>query len=117
MNPGGQSIRVWRAGTPTQDEYHNDVPGPPTGTLVAGCSVQPGPGTEYLLDRSATTTAWTVWAPIGADIRDDDEVEYPAAAAADYATAKVYEIDGQVDRWEVGDPLDHLSMRLKRSQG
>lgn len=117
MKLGTQAIRVWRAGAPVEDDYHNPVPGAPTGSLVTGCSVQPGPGPEYLLDRSATTTVWTVYAPVTADVRDDDEVEYPAAAVANYATAKVYEIDGSVQRWETGTRLDHKVIRLKRSQG
>ena len=111
MNLGVQTIRVLRAGDPTEDDYHNEVPGPPVAHDVAGCSVQPGPGPEYLLDRSATTTEWTVWAPLSADVLDDDSVEYPAGSG------KVYEIDGSVQRWEVGDPLDHLEIRLKRGQG
>jgi len=111
VNPGVQTIRVLRAGASTEDEYHNEIPGTPTGTDVPGCSVQPGPGTEYLLDRSATTTVWTVWAPLSADVRDDDSVEYP------FGSGKVYEIDGAVERWEVGDPLDHLVIRLKKGQG
>lgn len=117
MRLGTQSIRVWRAGAPTEDEYHNQIPGDPTGVLVDGCSVQPGAGAEYVLDRSATTTAWTVWAPIAADVRDDDEIEYPAAPTAAYETAKRYPIKGPVDRWEVGTPLDHLVIRLERTQG
>lgn len=106
-----QAIRVLRAGTPTEDEYHNEIPGPAVSHDVAGCSVQPGPGAEYLLDRSATTTVWTVWAPLDADVLDDDSVEYPVGSG------KVYEIDGSVERWEVGDPLDHLVIRLKKGQG
>lgn len=117
MRLGTQSVRVWRAGEPVEDEYHNEIPGDPTGTLVEWCSVQPGPGAEFLGDRSATTTAYTVWAPLATDVRDDDEVEYPAADSPDYATATVYAIDGPVDRWEVGTPLDHLVIRLRRSQG
>lgn len=114
---GRQSIRVWRAGAPVEDTYHNEIPGDPTGTAVSGCSVQPGPGAEYLLDRSATTTAWTVWAPLATDVLDDDEIEYPVADPADFETAKLYAIDGPVDRWEVGTPLDHLVIRLRRNQG
>jgi len=111
MRLGVQSVRVLRAGTPTEDEYHNEIPGAVTPHDVDGCSVQPGPGAEYLLDRSATTTLWTVWAPLTADVEDDDTVEYPVGSGA------VYEIDGPVERWEVGDPLDHLVIRLKRGQG
>lgn len=108
---GRQTIRAWRAGAPTEDEYHNIIAGDAVPHDVTGCSVQPGPGTEYLLDRSATTTIWTVWAPLSADLTDDDEVEYPVGSG------KRYEVDGSVERWEVGTRLDHLVIRLRRSQG
>jgi len=111
MRLGVQSVRILRAGASTEDEYHNEIPGSPTAHDVAGCSVQPGPGPEYLLDRSATTTVWTVWAPLDADVTDDDSVEYPVGSG------KVYEIDGSVERWEVGDALDHLMIRLRKAQG
>lgn len=114
---GNQSIRVWRAGSPVEDTYHNQIPGEPTGSVVRGCSVQPGPGAEYVLDRSATTTAYTVWAPLSTDVLDDDDIEYPVADVADFLTATLYPIDGAVERWEVGTALDHLVIRLRRTQG
>lgn len=113
---GTQKIRVWRATSGGEDEYHNPIPGPPASHDVEGCSVQPGAGTEYVIDRSATTTVYTVWAPIDADVLDDDEIEREPFAA-DYASAKPYEIDGPVGRWAVGTPLDHLTVPLKKTQG
>lgn len=111
MKLGVQTIRVLRPGASVEDEYHNKIPGVPVPHDVSGCSVQPGPGAEYLLDRSSTTTVWTVWAPLTADVTDDDSIEYPPASG------KVFEVDGSVERWEVGDPLDHLVIRLKRRSG
>lgn len=110
---GEVAVRVWRAGAPTEDEYHNQIPGAPTGHLITGCLVAPGAGTEFVVDRSATTTVATVYAPAGADVLDDDEVEWPAADTANYATARVYEIDGPVEPW--GDA--GTVVRLKRGQG
>lgn len=116
MNLGPHTIRVWRAGAPTEDEYHNPIPGAPTSHDVTGCSQQPGAGSEYLVDRSATTTGWMVWTPPTADVLDDDEIEL-APFAADYDTAKRYEINGPVDRWIFNCPLDHLVVPLKRTNG
>lgn len=116
MSLGPHTIRVWRAGSSTEDDYHNPIPGPSESHDVSGCSQQPGAGSEYVIDRSATTTSWLVWAPATADVQDDDEVEL-APFADDYASAKRYEINGPVDRWIFNSPLDHLVVPLKRTNG
>ena len=102
-------IRRGRPAGTVKDEYGNDTPGAPGPDLpIAGCSVQPGAGAEFRDQREATTTLWTVWAPINADVLNTDAVAY---AGTDYA------VDGQVERWEVGTPLDHLVIRLKAVSG
>lgn len=111
MRLATQSVRVWRAGPPIEDDYHNQIPGPATSHDIVGCSVQPGAGAEFTTDRSATTTVWTIWADPTADVLDDDEVEYPIDSG------RRYNIDGPVDRWHVGSNLDHLVIRLRRGQG
>lgn len=108
MRLGPHTIKVWRAGPSAEDEYHNEIPGDPVSHDVFGCSAQPGPSSEFLVDRSATTTAWTIWAPISADVLNDDEIEY---------SGDRYEIDGSVDRWQFGTPLDHLVIRLRATKG
>lgn len=110
MNLGTQSIvRRGRSTSTTEDEYGNPVPDPPGPDLtITGCSVQPGAGPEFNDRREATTTIWTVWAPIESDVVDTDTVAYKGI---DYA------VDGQVERWEVGTALDHLVIRLTKVTG
>ena len=108
MRLGNQTITVWRTTSGGEDEYHNPLPGDPVSHVVTGCSVQPGTGAEYVIDRSATTTVYTAWAPIDADVLDDDVIEFAGAR---------YEVDSSVQRWQVGSLLDHLVIPLKKSEG
>lgn len=109
MNLGSQTVTRLRSSTST-DEYHNDVQdwSSPTTATVTGCSVQPGGGLQYNDSRTAITTLFTVWAPVAADVLDTDRIRY---AGIDY------DIDGSVDRWQVGTALDHLVIRLKAVAG
>lgn len=77
---------------------------------VAGCSVQPVAGDEYLLGRDSVTSRWNLWAPPEADIRSSDRIRH---ANVDY------EIDGSVQKWTdtTGNGWDHLQMILKRVEG
>lgn len=108
MMLGTQTVTVWRPGPPTEDELHNEIPGDPEPHTIAGCSVQPGAGSEYVIDRSSTTTVYTVWAPASADVLDDDRVEFAGVR---------YYIDGPVQRWAVGTTLDHLVIPLRSTKG
>lgn len=110
MNFGTQSITRLRATGTGEDEYGNDVGDwdSPSELSITGCSVQPGAGVEVYDFREAISTLYTVWAPIGADVVDTDRISYAGTT---------YAIDGPVQRWEVGTPLDHLMVRLKAVSG
>lgn len=94
----------------TTDEYHNDVEDwrTPNTATIAGCSVQPSGGSQYTDAREAVTTLFTVWAPVDADVLDTDRIRFMGTD---------YDIDGSVDRWQVGTALDHLVIRLKAVSG
>lgn len=109
MTLGPHTIVVLRAGSSaSEDEYGNALPGAPVRTPVYGCSVQPGGGSEVEDRREATTTLWTVWAPLCADVQDTDKVE---------VWGTEYAVDGPIERWEFGTPLDHLVVRLRAVAG
>lgn len=109
MTLGPHTVTVHRAGT-TTDEYHNTVQDwdAEESWDVPGCSFQPGQGTEYVLDRSATETVALVYAPVSANIEDDDQVSYRGIR---------YEIEGSIQVWEFGTPLDHKVVPLKAWKG
>lgn len=109
MRLGSQTVLVLTAGTIT-DDYHNVMPDWPNAASVSvpGCSVQPGVGGQVITDREAVTTLYTVWAPLDAPVTDTSRIGYEGT---------VYDIDGQVERWGVGDRLDHLVIRLRAVMG
>lgn len=109
MRLGAQTVTVLDPGT-VEDEYHNQVDdwSTPTRADVPWCSVQPGGGSVNEVDREATTTLYTVWAPPTAVLTDKSRVEYLGTA---------YAVDGPVERWNVGTRLDHLVIRLKAVSG
>jgi hypothetical protein len=80
----------------------------PTEHDVAGCSVQPLPGTENLAHRDAVSTLWRLIAPVDADLLDTDRVR-----AADGQT---YEVTGSIQRWLDG-VNDHVDAELTRVEG
>jgi hypothetical protein len=106
---GSQTVTRLR-GVETTDEYHNvDVDWTtPDEEAIAGCSVQPGGGLQVNDSREAITTLYTVWAPEGSDVVDTDRIRYAGTA---------YDIDGSIERWDVGSGLDHLMIRLKAVSG
>lgn len=109
MRLGRQSVTRKRAGTST-DDYGNTVldwDGATTDVAITGCSVQPGSGSEFELDREASTVVYTVWAPAASDVVETDRVTY---AGTDYDVQAV-------ERWQVGSPLDHLVIRLQKVTG
>ena len=110
MNLGTQTITRKRSTGTTSAGHGNTVPDwtDPARATIPGCSVQPGGGSEFTDRREAITTLYTVWAPITADVVDTDRVAY---AGTDY------DVDGAIERWEVGTPLDHLVIRLKNVSG
>ena len=109
MRLGNQTFTVLDP-VEVEDEYHNKVDdwSTPTRTDVPFCSVQPGGGSVTEVDREATTTLYTVWAPPTAVLTDKSRVEYAGVT---------YAVDGPVERWNVGTRLDHLVIRLKAVKG
>ena len=106
---GPHTITVHRA-SETEDEYHNKVLDWDNGEAwdVPGCSFQPGQGSEYVTDRSATETTAIAFLPISARIDDDDDVVF---------RGKRYTIEGSIQVWEFGSPLDHKVVCLKSWEG
>lgn len=89
--PHGDTVTIVRPGPPTEDEYGNDVPGPPTEIPVLGCGVAPRDGTgsganERTDARDTVITGLTLYAPYGTDIRATDKVR---------VGGDLYEVEGQ----------------------
>jgi hypothetical protein len=108
MRFGPHTITVLRAAEVAGDYGNRTVAdwGNPTETTVEGCSVQPAPSTEFTVDRDTFITRWQVFAPIEADVRPTDRIQWGNA---------IYEVDGDVLRWEFG-ALSHLVINLRRSE-
>jgi hypothetical protein len=70
----GETVTILRPGPPTQDEYGNDVPGPPTEIPVPGCGVAPQQSSELTQARDTVTAGLTLYAPWGTDLRPTDKV-------------------------------------------
>ncbi len=105
------TITVLRDGTPTQDRYGNDVPGPATETDVAGCMVLPPGGqmatsTEDTNGRDLVVIVRTLFAPPTADIRATDRVRHDGVT---------YQVVGDPARYP--GRLAHLEVQLKRWEG
>lgn len=109
MRLGSQTVTRLR-GVDGTDEYHNTTVdwATPATLDIPGCSVQPFPGMQVVDQREAITTLFSVWAPVDADVVDTDRIRY---AGTDY------DIDGSVQRWEIGTLLDHLLIQLKAVAG
>lgn len=75
---------------------------------ISGCSVQPVAGTEYLLDRDAVVSRWTLYAPLGADILPSDRIRHNGAD---------YDVDGSVQDWPDAFGLGHTTALLRRTSG
>lgn len=93
---------------PTTRDRGRDVPDysqTPTAVAVPVFSVQPGPSTELVAQRSdATAVRWTVWAPPGSPFTDDSIVRYGG---------RVYQVDGEPQAWRsISGRLDHMVVAL-----
>lgn len=109
MRLGNQSVTRLRPSS-TTDDYGNTVAdwSAPVTLTIVGCSVQPGGGSDQFDNREAITTLYSVWAPLTADVVDTDRIEFAGT---------VYDIDGNIELWAVGTPLDHKVIRLKAVSG
>ena len=84
--PHGETVTIIRAGTPTEDPYGNEVPGPTTETDVSGCAVAPRSSSEDLQARDQVIVGLNVWMPSGTDVRATDQMRVRGI---------LYEIDGE----------------------
>jgi hypothetical protein len=108
--PGRQTVYRLRA-TTAQDSHGNDVEdwAAPARKAIRGCAVEPGAPQEYLIGRDASRVQWFVMAPLGADIKGPDRVEWQGT---------VYEVSGQPAPWESGSGrLDYLAVVLQTWNG
>jgi hypothetical protein len=104
---GPHTVTVLHPTTDTDDGYGNASPDWDTAqqSSVTGCSVQPIPGTENLLDRDTIVSRWQMYAPDGTDLLATDRVVFDG---------DTYDVDGEVQRWGF-PPLSHIVCLLRRS--
>jgi hypothetical protein len=88
--PAGETVTIVRTGTPTQDQYGNDVAGSPTEIDVPGCAVAPRTSNEDVTGRDQVIEGLTVWMPAGTDVRPTDRVRRAGV---------LYDIDGDAGAW------------------
>lgn len=88
--PHGETVTIVRPGTPTQDQYGNDVPGAATEISVPGCAVAPRASSEDVQARDQVVEGLTVWMPAGTDVRPTDRVRRGGL---------LFEIDGEAGEW------------------
>lgn len=80
---------------------------PPDELSIPGCSVQPGPPKDQLLERrDGVVVEFTAWAPI-ADVTEQDRIRY---------AGKVYSIDRTIQVWDF-PPMSHAVIPLKDVSG
>lgn len=82
----GETITIIRPGTPTEDEYGNQVPGTPTETDVPGCAVAPRSSSEDLQARDQVIVGLTVWMPSETDVQATDQMRVRGV---------LYQVDGE----------------------
>ncbi|QUE26049.1 head-to-tail stopper [Microbacterium phage SanaSana] len=70
-------------------------------------SVQPGTGTEDVVNRNGREIVKTVWAQPDSDVHDDDVVALPEGD---------FLVNGEPERWDTG-VLDHMVIHLSRWEG
>ncbi|AVR56753.1 head-to-tail stopper [Microbacterium phage Elva] len=83
-----------------------DYAGVPDEAVFYG-SVQPGTGTEDVVNRNGREIVKTVWAQPGSDVQDDDVVPL---------TEGDFQVNGEPERWETG-VLDHMVIHLSVWKG
>lgn len=70
-------------------------------------SVQPGTGTEDVINRNGHEVVKTIWAKPDSDVQDDDVVTLPDGD---------FFVNGVPERWDTGI-LDHMVIHLSRWKG
>lgn len=92
VNDHGNKVRDYTA-TPDEAPFYG--------------SVQPGTGTEDVVNRNGHEIVKTVWAQPDSDVRDDDIIPLPEGD---------FFVNGGPERWDVG-LLDHMVIHLSRWVG
>lgn len=108
--PGKQTIYRLRA-TLTEDDHGNDHRDwtTPDRKAIKGCAVEPGAPQEYLIGRDASRVQWFIMAPLGADIKGPDRVQWQGIT---------YEVSGQPAPWpSTSGRLDYLAVVLQTWNG
>lgn len=82
----GETVTILRPGPSTEDEYGNEVPGPPTETDVPGCAVAPRSSSEDVQARDQVIIGLSVWMPSGTDVQATDQMRVRGV---------LYEVDGE----------------------
>ncbi len=89
---------------PGKDTFGDPLPGQKPEFDVDGCLFAPGSTSEDLDGANQTTTAATIYAPAGTDVRETDQVR---------ARGDLYEVAGKPGAWaNVG-----VEIRLRRITG
>jgi hypothetical protein len=87
----GETVTILRAGTPTQDRYGNDIPGPDVRLPVDGCAVAPRQLGDAAQDgRTGVIVGTTVYFPPDTDVRATDRLE---------VRGEPHLIEGDPGRW------------------
>ncbi|WP_328336729.1 hypothetical protein [Streptomyces violaceus] len=87
--PHGDTVTIVRPGPSTEDEYGNDIPGPPEEITVPGCAIAPrgaaAVSAELTDARDTVITGLTLYAPYGTEIRATDRIRIDG---------QLYEVEG-----------------------
>lgn len=109
MLPSFAQETITRLRPATITDHGNTLPDPDldnaTPLDITGCSVQPGASFEDRTNREANLTAWTVFAPLDADVLASDFVRYRDGD---------YRVDGVPQRWPL---VEHTVILLQRWEG
>ena len=109
MLPSFMTREVTRRRYPLVSDHGNqvrDYQAAPDVAVFYGC-VQPGSGTEDVVNRNGAEIVKTVWAQPDSDVQDDDVVVLPDGD---------FRVNGVPERWDTG-VLDHVVVHLSRWQG
>lgn len=109
MLPSFMAREVTRRRYPMIADHGTEVrnyAGTPVEAVFYG-SVQPGTGTEDVVNRNGAEIVKTVWAQPDSDVQDDDIVVLPDGN---------FRVNGVPERWDTGI-LDHMVIHLSRWKG
>lgn len=102
----GSQVRDYSANEYTDNYSDSETYSAPDEATFYG-SVQPGTGTEELINRNGADIVKTIWAQPGSDVRHDDLITLSDGD---------YQVNGSPEVWETG-VMDHVVIRLSRWEG